>query len=328
MKHIALADTAAGTMNAGTEIIMKYTYEELAEILESNIVCTFPTHTPYCHWYQIGDAYTKWLAEADYKFISGTNLLKSNMRVKTPLWNINMFNYKPLVGSVLVGVGRAGNLDNMNSYTRRLYDKVLSHEYIHSVRDNVTKEAMEKMGFRAINTGCITLWGLTDEFCKTIKTKKAENVAFSLNCKSPDIESDARLIEMLERNYRKIYFWPQTIGDVEYFNKVKKAVEGGGKIMILANSIKKFSKFLSENDVDYVGCRLHGGIFCMHHKIRSIIIGVDYRASDMQEEFNINTIRRENLAEIEEKINTEFRTDVKIKPERINKFLKQFKGGE
>lgn len=322
MKNIALGNTATGTMNAGVDVIMKYTYKELAPILENNIVCTFPTHTPLCHSYQIKNwEYTNWIKNADYKFISGTNLLKMNMFKKAPLWNINIFNYMPLTNAVLVGVGRAGKTEELNWYTKLLYKKVLSKEYIHSVRDEKTKQILEDMGFKAINTGCITLWGLTNEFCKTINTKKSKNVVTSFNCKSPDIDADSKILQLLKRNYEKIYFWPQTIGDIEYFNKLSN----NENIETISNNIDKLSEILNNCDVDYVGARLHGGIYCMHHKIRTIILSVDYRTTDMQKDFNINTISRNDIQKIEEKINTVFETKININEKAIEEWLKQFK---
>lgn len=35
-----------------------------------------------------------------------------------------------------------------------------------------TKVFLEEMGFKAWNTGCPTLWGLTPEFCTEIPSKK------------------------------------------------------------------------------------------------------------------------------------------------------------
>lgn len=321
MKNIALANTATATMNAGVDVIMKYTYEELDFILKNNIVCTFPTHTPICHSYQVSKTeFTRWVENADYKFISGTNLLKMNMLKRAPLWNINIFNYKPLKNSILVGVGRAGQVDELNWYTKLLYKKVLSNKYIHSVRDERTKQILESMGFKAINTGCITLWGLTNDFCKTINTKKSTNVVTSFNCKSPDIAADSKILELLKKNYKKIYFWPQTIGDIEYFNKLSN----NDNIEIISNNIDRFSEILNTCDVDYVGARLHGGIFCMHHKIRTIILSVDYRSTDMQKDFNINSISRNNIQEIENKINSEFETKVNINEDAIQEWLNQF----
>jgi len=321
MKNIALADTAAGTMNAGVDVIMEYTRKELAPILDNNIVCTFPTHTPLCHSYQVGKwEFANWIENADIKLISGTNLLKMNMLKRAPLWNVNIFNYRPLKNCVLVGVGRAGQVKELNWYTKMLYKKILSKDLVHSVRDEKTKEILESMGFKAVNTGCITLWGLTDEFCKEIKTKKSKNVVTSFNCKSPNIEKDNQIINLLKRNYEKIYYWPQTIGDIEYFKKLSNTED----IEIISNSLEKFADILDNKDVDYVGARLHGGIFCMHHKVRTIILSVDYRADDMQKNYNINCISRDDIDTIEKTINSEFETKINIDKEKINNWMKQF----
>ena len=89
-----------------------------------------------------------------------------------PNWNINIFNAKPLKNSILLGVGCGVNSKSVNWYTKLLYKMVLSKDIEHSVRDNKAKEMLENMGFKAINTGCATLWKLSEELCKEIPTKK------------------------------------------------------------------------------------------------------------------------------------------------------------
>ena len=112
-----------------------------------------------------------------------------------PQWNINLFNYQPLKGSILVGVG-AGKGSKVNTYTKILYSKVLSHRFIHSVRDERTKDILEDMGFKAINTGCASLWLLTPEFCKDIPTTKADEVVFTLTHHAKNFEKDHFLIKL------------------------------------------------------------------------------------------------------------------------------------
>ena len=144
MKKVMLLDTAVGTSNMGDAIIMHCVREELNWILKDSFVYQMPTHLPTFHCYSIWrNSYTvQNFMNCDYKFVGGSNLLAKNMLTHYPQWNINIFNYQPLRGSVLVGVG-AGAGEKSNAYTRALYKKVLSNRYFHSVRDERSKEYVE-----------------------------------------------------------------------------------------------------------------------------------------------------------------------------------------
>lgn len=90
------------------------------------------------------------------------------------------------------------------------------------------------MGFKAINTGCPTLWRFTEEFCKSIPKVKAKNVVCSVSGHIPqrDIKKDKQMIECLKSNYDKIYVWIQTAIDEEYFKTLTN--QDKGTTMLLA----------------------------------------------------------------------------------------------
>ncbi|MDK2901612.1 MAG: hypothetical protein PWR14_516 [Thermosediminibacterales bacterium] len=322
MKKIVIFDTSSASLNKGDEIIMECTKQELYDITKNSFVVNMPTHTPVFHWYQTAkvNSKVKLLKEADYKFVCGTNLLYTNMLRPWPNWNINIFNSKPIKDCILVGVGCGINSKNINFYTKKLYRSVLSHVYIHSVRDDKAKEILESMGFKAINTGCPTLWALTPELCRQIPTKKSDSVVFTLTDYCKDEKSDQKLINILKNNYEKIYFWPQGAGDFEYLSKFKNTED----IVIIPPTVEDFSKILNTN-IDYIGTRLHAGIYAMRHKKRSIIIAVDYRAREMNKSYNLNCIERKKLNDLPNMINSEFITQVNLKRENIEFWLKQFK---
>lgn len=322
MDNVLMLDTSVGSLNKGDEIIMKCVRSHLAEITNKANVLTLPTHVSPFHWYQVarGSSVMKIYSNAKYKFVGGSNLITMNMLTHWPQWNINIFNYGPLKGSILVGVG-AGKGNKVNSYTKMLYNKVLSHDFVHSVRDERTKKILEEIGFKAINTGCATLWALTPEFCKDIPTKKSDSVVFTLTADTAKeiIDKDQLLIDILNRNYENVYYWIQGEHDLEYikgFNNIKK-------IKIIPPSLEEYEKIL-QTDVDYIGTRLHGGIYAMRHKKRSIIIGIDERARGMGETYNLNLIDRKRLSNLEKMINSEIKTDVKVNFDMVNSWLKQF----
>ena len=292
----------------------------LLEITKTNYVLSVPTHLSPFHWYQVArnSNRIKVYSEAKYKFVGGSNLLTLDMFTHFPQWNINILNCSPLQGSVLVGVG-AGKGNRVKRYTRMLYKKVLSHDYVHSVRDERTKNIMESMGFKAINTGCTSLWSLTPHFCKTIPKEKSDQVIFTLTHHSKDQHKDQYLIDTLNKNYKTVHFWIQDKKDYSYFLSLKNTEN----IKIVPPTLEAYEEMLNKN-VDYIGTRLHGGIFAMRHKKRTIIIGIDERAQGMSTSYNLNIIDRKNIQDLNSIINSQIVTEVNINQENINNWMNQF----
>ena len=325
MKKIILFDTSVGTLNHGDEIIMESFVKNAEEILRDNFTLRFPTHTPCFHFYQqLNRNYRyKYVKNADYKFICGTNILNNKMMLPWQFWNINIFNSRCYENAVLVGVGCSGFRENdkMSLYSKMLYSGFLSKKYKHSVRDERTKKLVEFVcgTNSAINTGCPTIWGLTKKHCEEIDTMKAKNVVFTLTDYSVNREEDRYLVDTLLKNYDNVYFWPQGTGDNDYFD----SLQFSEKVKKVSPGIREYSKLLSEGNIDYVGTRLHAGIYAMQHKVRSIIISVDNRAADMSYTYNINTVSRGERC-LEDVINSEIITNVNINEEAIKEWKSQF----
>ena len=296
MDNITIFDTSHGTQNMGDYIIMDSVNRELDFLLKKNFVTRYSTHTPIGRSYQSikKGMVLKNLEKAKYKFIGGTNIFKNTLLNFNPDWNINIFNIKFYKDCISIGCGSALNAKKMNLYTKFIYKRILSKKYIHSTRDERTKIMLEKLGFQAINTGCATLWGLTKEHCEKIPTKKAQNVVFTLTDYKKDKDKDQALVNILVKNYNKVYFWVQGSDDYDYFNSLQNI----SSIEIIYPNLKDYAEIL-DSGVDYVGTRLHAGIFAMQHYCRSVIISIDERARDMDKTYNLKCIDR---SEIESKL--------------------------
>jgi len=323
MKGILLLDTAIASDNIGDDIIMECTRKELAPILRNSFVRNLPTHVSPFHWYQVwrkSNALMSY-ANCDYKFVGGSNILIPNLLTHYPQWNINIFNYQPMTGSILVGVGAgAGAEAGSNWYTRYIYQHMLNGEYYHSARDERSKNYMEYLGLKAINTGCVTMWMLTPEFCASIPHEKADKVVMTVTATANHKEEEQKLLNILLKNYKEVYFWPQCVGDYEYFMQF----ENNQSVHILQASKEAYDQYLTENDTDYVGSRLHGGIYSMRHKRRAIIIAIDERARAINAKNNLNCVDLEHLEELEPKINASFATQVVMDFDAINRWKSQF----
>ena len=325
MNNYTVFDTACGSLNVGDQIIMDSFIKEMKFILDTGFVANFPTHVPVFHFYQANkfNHTYRYINSSKYKFVAGTNILCKNLLQPWPNWNINIFNCSPYKNCILVGCG-SGRGDKINLYSKLIYKKILNKQYFHSVRDEKTKVELEKLGVQAINTGCVTTWGLTESVCSKIKKDKSDAVIFTLTDYKKDEEKDKKFIDILRKNYKTLYFWVQGSNDLEYFNMLVNEEKENFKIV--PPSLQAYQDVLKNEKVDYVGTRLHAGIFAMKNLVRSIIIAVDNRAIDMSKDYNLNCITRENIVEqLEEKINSKFTTEININIENINKWKSQFK---
>lgn len=323
MKNIMLLDTSIGTSNMGDYIIMECVRKELSPILKKNFVYEMPTHLPAFSSFAVfrNSLAVQQYSNCELKFAGGSNLLVKDLRTHYPQWNINPWNSRPLEGVITVGVG-AGAGEYTNSYTTKLYQKVLNHKYYHSVRDERSKEYVESLGLKAINTGCVTMWMLTPGFCAKIPSKKASRVVFTITAGKN--EQDQVIVDILNRNYEKVYFWVQGDKDLAVFSGLKRTEN----ITIVPPSIGAYDSLLSEDDIDYVGTRLHGGVYAMRHGKRTIIIAIDERAREINKCNNLNCVELDKVPdELEFMIQSEFATDVKMPFDEIQRWKAQFDFG-
>ena len=79
-----------------------------------------------------------------------------------------------------------------------------------------------------------------------------------------------------------------------YFKTLKKTNE----IEIINPHLSDYDNFLKKHEVDFIGTRLHGGIRALQHKRRSIIIGIDNRATELNRDFNLPVVNQENISNL------------------------------
>ena len=315
IKKIVLYNPAISSLNMGDHIIFDGANNQLEDLLNQAFVVEISTHLPVSR-------YLRHTKDFDYKFVCGSNLLRGKMNRLFRQWDINIFNASQVGPCILVGTGWWQYGDEPNLYTKKLYKKVLSSNYYHSVRDSYTEKQLNKMGFNnVINTGCPTMWSLTKEHCRDIPKEKAKEVVCTITDYNQDIERDSKLFQILCDNYENVYLWIQGTKDYEYFQKLNIKNK---KVQIISPNMKSYDSVL-EKDIDYVGTRLHAGVRALQKKKRTIIIGIDNRAIEKQKDFNLTCINRDEIEALEEKINSIFSTEINMPIDNINKWKSQFK---
>lgn len=318
MKKITLYSPGLSSYNLGDKIIHNSAKYQLKYILDNAFVTEIPTHLPHS-WY-----YMRPLINNDFKFVLGSNLLKSTFFGFKRQWDVTILKSWITGPCILVGAGWWQYGNEPNFYTKVLLKLLLSNKYVHSVRDEYTKLQLSKIGItNVVNTSCSTMWSLTSEHCKDIKTTKSKDVVFTLTDYNKNESIDLNLIKVLEKNYEDVYFWPQGVGDYEYIKSLINNM-GNTKVKILPATLEAFDQILASKNVDFIGTRLHGGIRALQFKIRTMILSVDNRALEKKKDFNLPVLDRADFKGIDKFINTEYLTRINIPEEEINKWKSQF----
>ncbi|MBP1950560.1 polysaccharide pyruvyl transferase family protein [Virgibacillus litoralis] len=316
MNKLSLLDTSICTENNGDKIIMDSIQDELKELFIDAFYVNLPTHD------RIGVSSYKHIRSSDYTFACGTNLLSSNMLVYKQ-WKVNPIDTFFLNNVCLLGVGWWQYQKSPDLYTRLLLKRALSKDLIHSVRDSYTENMLREIGVNnVINTSCPTMWNLTPEHCARITKCKSEDVLVTLTNYNKNPEKDKKLINILSNNYQRVYFWVQAYEDKAYIESLIQTE----KIIFVGPSINSLDRVLEDNNIkiDYVGTRLHAGIRALQNKRRTIIIGIDNRAIEKSNDFNLTVLTRDELDKLPELINNSIQNNIKIPIKNIEKWKSQF----
>lgn len=314
---IAVFDTSISSLNVGDEIINASAIEFLEEAFSRHQLIKFSTHAGIS---SIG-IYRANLCQ--HRIVCGSNLLSGTI-FKTGQWNLSLLDVFRLKKHILMGVGWINYNSEISYLSKLAYHQLLSKKYIHSVRDDYTKNKLNELGVtNVINTGCPTTWKLDSEHCAKIPKEKAKKVVFTLTDYAKDQVNDKILIEALLKNYEEVYFWIQGSTDFEYFNELGYI---NSKINIIPPQLSKYDAVLSNNDIDFIGTRLHAGIRALQKKRRTFIIAVDNRATEKAKDFNLPVIERHELKiSINDLINSEYVCNIKINKVAIDEWLSQFR---
>lgn len=291
---ITLYDTAAGSQNLGDSIIMDAVSRELADIFPAAFMRRFATHYPM-------SLHTAKLAQhGELSFLGGTNALHRKWRLKARKnqWSIGPVEFLTMKPTILMGTGWRSYSQQTNWLGRQIYKRILSSQFMHSVRDDYTRQQLEKIGIdNAINTACPTMWRLTPDHLRDIPKQKADSAVFTITDYDQSIEHDRKMVEQIQRSYEKVYFWPQGHLDLQYFTEQFDA----RNIEILPPNLASFDNILTGN-IDYIGTRLHAGIRALQHKKRSVIVAIDNRAREIARDTGLTVVERGDSAHLQQLI--------------------------
>lgn len=324
---IAVFDTAVCSENLGDQIIMDAVWKQLRRLLPQEFLVNIPTHD------YLGPESHEILDRSALGIVAGTNLLSSNMRVPgtwetgIPLlsrlvrsriprvnqWKLRSADRRRLRNVVLMAVGWWQYQDRPTRYTRDLLRRILHPELPQSVRDSYTAEMLVAGGIsNVLNTGCVTMWDLTQEKLAGIPSEPSPAVVMTVTFYKPNPKADERLFRMLARQYEKVYLWVQGGQDVEYCRTVP-----GLKVEYLPPSLQALDDVLQPGQVDYVGTRLHAGIRALQRGCRAFIVSVDNRATEIGRDSGLLVLERRNLNDLEDWIKQPYRPKLTLPLKQI-----------
>ena len=98
----------------------------------------------------------------------------------------------------------------------------------------------------------------------------------------------------------------------------------GLALMVLFIPVSYTHLFLLNQDTDFVGTRLHGGMRAMQMGRRTIIIAIDNRATELQKDFGIPVIQESDIDQLDDMICGKWETRIELPTDNIRAFMEQF----
>jgi len=249
------------------------------------------------------------LRQSDLCIIGGTNILASKG------WRLRWYDPIFLRNAICFGVTWGGTRPKPSFRERILLRRVLDGGQMHSVRDGYTKKLLDLVGIASVFTSCPTMWALGPEHCAAIPHGKAKNVLFTLTAYRCEPLADRAMIESLKKHYQTLYFFPQMHGDYAYFRYLN--IEG---VRVIGQNLKSYDEFLANEELDYVGSRLHGGIRALQFKKRTLVIGIDHRSIDIANDTGLPVLPRTEIKQLERWVVGSAPTRIKLPIEDITKW--------
>jgi polysaccharide pyruvyl transferase WcaK-like protein len=261
--------------------------------------------------------------KSDYIFFGGTNALTSNIN-KEKYIGFSIFNLIHFNRLLLLGVGWWQYQDKPNYFTKIFLKRALDSSLLHSVRDSYTQNMLSSIGIdNVLNTSCPSTWNLTNEHCSQISKSQSDSVVFTITDYNKDLKADSRFINHIQNHYKEIFFWPQGLGDLNYFYKLN--LLNKINIKILKPNLESFDSLLRSKKIDYIGTRLHAGIRALQNKSRALILAIDNRALEIAKDIQLDISERGNLNKVSNFIENSSPSLIKIPSSEIEKWKNQFR---
>lgn len=312
MRLVTLLDTSVSSDNLGDEIIMDAVRAELNDCMPDAYLYTVATHD------SMGRRAHRILRETEFCVVGGTNFLSSGM-LRGSGWKVSLRDLGALKNVVMMGVGWKDYQAAPSRYARYIYEKVVAKDFVHSCRDQYSAAKLAGLGRTVVNTTCPSLWRMTPEACAAVPARKADTVVTALTFYRPQPDTDRATLDLLRERYDRVLFWTQQAEDLPYLRSL-----GSYDFEVISPNVGAYSELLRSRDVDFVGSRLHGGIRALQHGRRTLVIGVDNRATEIGRDTGLPVVGRADVAAIDAWITAPVPTLIHLPTEAIARWKGQF----
>lgn len=306
----------APSPNLGDQVISRAVHRELRLIFsEAAEIVAIPSHA-----YPTAQSVAL-LKDAQHVFVGGSNLLYFRWW-RPASWKLGIVGLTSYRNLILMGCGWGGYGIPSGYYGKWVARTILSSKCAHSVRDGYTHD-MAHHGLKlpkVINTACPTMWCLTPDFVRSLRRTRASSCIFSLTDYDKDQDADKQFIRELGVLYdSNLLFWPQGAGDLEYVRAL------GYSGPVIERSLQSFLSVLTSGiEYDYVGTRLHAGILCLEHGVRSLVIAIDNRAKEIGADTGLPTIERGDVIGLAKWVESGDCAGITLPSESIEAWRRQF----
>jgi Polysaccharide pyruvyl transferase len=296
---ICLIDPAlqdhAGTpsMNLGDVVIYRAILRCLEGMFPGEEIRRISSHEP------LQENHYKSLRDSRLTFLGGSNLLSSDLLTYNQ-WEFasSHADYERIeIGgeAVLFGIGWWQYQDPATPFTSAFYRRLLSGRHLHSVRDGYTTSKLREAGIsNVVTTGCPSMWGL-DGVLSNRAGRWTDDCVVMLTDYYQHPADDEVWLRIIQDHFQgTIFFFPQGTGDVAYLRTLPAYAGMAHRLETLDHTLESLETLLDSRPVTYVGTRLHGGIVSLTHKVPSLILGVDNRASEMARDFHLPVVARKD----------------------------------
>jgi polysaccharide pyruvyl transferase WcaK-like protein len=307
--NILVLDPSVLSGNTGDEIIQDSVYRELHDLFpEFKLIKGYTQDYP-------GPVLISNAKRSRFSVLAGTNLLSGNL-ADYKQWKIGWRHVGKYPNLLLMGVGWWQYQNKTTARTALLYKQLLCSNAPHSVRDSYTQSKLASIGvMNVFNTGCPTTWRL-GEVQKPIPMRRGRHVVVTLTDYNKSPKEDKAMLQLCTELYDKVFLWPQGSGDLEYVRSLNPI-----SCFYLGNSLRAYDQFLaSQDDLDYVGTRLHAGIRALQFGKKTLIIGIDNRALEMGKDIGLPVCERRDLQDMHQKLLADSNFSLRIPIDEISKW--------
>lgn len=272
--RVAWLDPSLNSRNTGDQIIADAVGRVLRETLSEVELVRIPTQT------FLNRTERALIKSCDKFIVGGTNILNGNIP-RYIQWRLDPGSYKSYKGRVsTMGVGW-WQYQRVNRLSAFVWKKLLDSG-ANSVRDSYTVNQLAGIGVDAVNTSCPTVWQLPES--TSFSPQAPSQVLMTITDYHKNPKRDAQLVRGLRDRYDEVWVWPQGSQDREYLSNLDKNVK------FIGPQLQDFDDALNGSEIDYVGTRLHAGIRALQFGVRSTILAIDNRASEISRDIGLSVI--------------------------------------